>query len=406
MSKGLKLFFIAGENSGDQPAGKLVRELKRLRPDWEMTGLGGPQMESAGMHLMRNMVNDLAIVGLVEVLTKAPQIYKVYRMVKKHLREERPDAVILIDYPGFNLKLIAPLANKLGIKVVYYIVPTFWAWDYKRIYKLRDYCDKIFPVFPFEEELLRKEGIDATFLGSKDLDLIILTMTREQVFERFDLDPSKKLIGILPGSRRREVSSHLPIMLEAAQRLLERGEDMQFVLPRADTVPLDLIDTYLDQYQVPVKIIEGNRLNVRAAMDFSWVASGTAATEGALLGSPFVVVYKVNYITAWIAKRLINTPFVSIPNIVAEDMVVPELLQEQATGQNLADQALHYLRDDQAYENMKYQLTKIREKFGQPGSAKRLADALVTFLEEKTGGEAAPQEDKRGEGIKELPSGT
>lgn len=381
MGKPLKIFLIAGENSGDQPAGQLVREIRKLRPDWEMAGLGGPQMEAAGMELKRNMVNDLAIVGLVEVLTKAPQIIKVYRMVRKYLKEERPDAVVLVDYPGFNLKLIAPFAHKLGLKVIYYIVPTFWAWDYHRIFKLKEYCDKIFPVFPFEEKMLRAEGIDATFLGSKDLDLIVLTMTREEVFEYFQFDPSKKLVGLLPGSRRREVRSLLPLMLEAAQRLLEQGENVQFALPRADTVPLDLIDTYLDQYQVPVTIVEEKRLNVRAAMDFSWVASGTAATEGSLLGVPFVVVYKVNYITAWIAKQLIKTPFVSIPNIVAGNMVIPELLQEEATGQNLADQALHYLSDSKAYENMKFQMGKIKEKFGEPGSAKRIAAALVDFLE-------------------------
>lgn len=380
-----KIFLIAGENSGDQPAGKLVREILRARPDWTLAGLGGPQMEAAGMRLLRNMVNDLAIVGLVEVLTKAPQIFQVYRMVKRYLTEERPDAVILVDYPGFNLKLIAPLAHKLGITVFYYIVPTFWAWDYKRVHKLREYCDKVFPVFPFEEALLRKEGVDATYLGSKDLDLIILTLTRDEVIERFRLDPAKRLIGLLPGSRRREVNTLLPIMLEAAQRVLTVRQDVQFVLPRASSIPLDLIDTYLAQYDVPVQIVEDNRLNVRAAMDFSWVASGTAATEASLIGVPFVIVYKLHYITGWIAKRLINTPFAGIPNIVAGDMIVPELLQEQATGQNLADHALHYLEDKTDYENMKYQLRRVREQFGQRGSAQRLATAMIEYLEKEKG---------------------
>jgi lipid-A-disaccharide synthase len=385
MSEPKKIFLIAGENSGDQPAGRLVREVLRLRPDWQLTGLGGPQMENAGMLLLRNMIHDLAIVGIVEVITKAPQIIQVYRMVKRYLIQERPDVVILIDYPGFNLKLVAPLAHKLGIRVIYYIVPTFWAWDYDRVYKLKEYCDRIFPVFPFEEEMLRKVGINAKYLGSKDLDQIVLTQTRDQIFERFKLDPDKKLVGLLPGSRRREVNTLLPIMLEAAERLAAVRDDVQFILPRAATIPLDLIDTYLSQYDVAVKVIDDNRLNTRAAMDFSWVASGTAATEGALIGIPFVIVYKLNYMTYWIAKRLINTPYAGIPNIVAGEMVVPELLQEQATGLNLAEHAQHYLDDEQAYQNMKYQLRKIREKFGEPGSSKRLAAAVVEFLEKKKG---------------------
>ncbi len=381
MSESKRLYFIAGENSGDQPAGKVIREILRSRPHWTVEGLGGPRMEEAGMNLMRNMVNDLAIVGFFEVLQKAPQIYKVWRMVKKHLEETRPDAVVLVDYPGFNLKLVAPFAHGLGIPVIYYIIPTFWAWHYDRVYKIKEYCDKVYPVYPFEEKMLENEGIDAEFLGSKDLDLIVITMTREEVFQEFGLDPNKKLIGLLPGSRRREIKALLPIMLEAAQRLYEERDDVQFVLPQAATIPTDMIDTYLTQYNVPIKVVDRYRLNVRHAMDFSWVASGTAATEGALIGKPFVVLYRANYFSALIIKRLINTPFVCIPNIVAGDMVIPELLQEKATAQNLFDHAQLYLNDHVTYENMKYQLRKIREKFGDTGSSQRVGRSIVDFVE-------------------------
>jgi lipid-A-disaccharide synthase len=294
---------------------------------------------------------------------------------------EKPDAVILIDYPGFNLMLVAPLARKLGIKVVYYICPQFWAWHRSRIKKFKKYCDQIYPIFPFEAKLLNQEGVKAEYIGHPLLDVMKLTMTREQVFERFGFDPDKKLIGMLPGSRKREVHTLLPIMLEAAQRLLETRNDIQFVLPRSNTISLDLIDTYLSEYDVPVKVVDQYRFNVRAALDFAWVKSGTSTLEGALLGVPFVIIYKVKYLTGYLARLIINTPFIGLPNIVAGDLVVPELLQEQATGQNLAEHTQFYLHDAAAYENMKYQLKKIRSMFGPPGSSQRTAEAIVSFLE-------------------------
>jgi lipid-A-disaccharide synthase len=380
MAPPLRLFLIAGENSGDQRAAGVVRHICRLRPEWELSGLGGPQMEAAGMRLVRNMVDDLAIVGLVEVLTKAPKVLRVYRMVKKRFIEERPDAVILVDYPGFNLGLVAPLAKRLGIRVIYYVIPQVWAWHRGRIQKFKKYCDKMIPILPFEEKLLRQEGIDATYLGHPLLDLMRLTMTREEVLKKYGLDPRKKLIGLLPGSRKREVRALLPVMLEAAERLLAVRDDVEFLLARSATTPLDLIDTYLETSEAPVTVVESNRLNVRAALDFSWVKSGTSTLEAALLGVPFVIIYKVNYITGWLARRVLNIPFLGLPNIVAGDLVVPELLQEQATAQNLADQTLHFLRDARAYDAMRYQLGKIRETFGPAGSAERVAQAIVDFV--------------------------
>jgi lipid-A-disaccharide synthase len=388
----VKLFFISGENSGDQPAGRLVAKIKALRPDWELVGLGGPKMEAAGMRLLRNMVNDLAIVGFVEVLTKMHKIYGVFKMVKKYLTEERPDAIVLIDYPGFNLKLVAPLAKKLGIRVIYYIVPQFWAWGHGRIAKFKMYCDMMVPILPFEEKLLRQEGIEAKYLGHPKLDLLVLTMSREEIFAHYGFDPNKKLIGIMPGSRRGEIRTLLPIMLEAAQRLLGVRDDVQFCLMPSETAPRDLIDTYLEEYEVPVTMVDRYRYNVRAALDFSWVKSGTSTLEAAFIGVPFVIIYKVNYITGWIARRLTNTPFLGLPNIIAGDLVVPELLQEQATAQNLYDQTMLFLDDRQTNENMRYQLRKIRDLFGPTGSSVRIAEALIEFLEKDRPAPVQPTE--------------
>ncbi|NQU42174.1 lipid-A-disaccharide synthase [bacterium] len=398
MTVPFKIFFVVGEHSGDMRAEKLIREIKGLRPDWELTGLGGPLMEAAGMELLRNMVDDLAIIGFVEVFLKAPTLARVYRMVKRYLHEERPDAIVLVDYPGFNIMLMAPLAQKLGIPMIYYIVPQFWAWKRGRIKKFKKYFDKMYPVFPFEAKQLAQEGIDADYLGHPLLDEMKQTMSREEVFQAFKFDPDKKLIGMLPGSRRREVRVLLPIMLEAAQRLREMRDDVQFVLSRANTVSLDVIDNYLDEYDVPITVVsqEEYRSQIGPALDFAWVKSGTSTLECALLGVPFLIIYKVHYITGLIGRAIINTPFIGLPNVVAGDLIVPELLQEQATGQNLAEQSQRYLRDTRAYENMQYQLKKIRNIFGPPGSSRRTAESIVGFLE---GSEEGKEADAAGEAV-------
>lgn len=385
MTRPRKIFFVVGENSGDMHGANLVKSIRNCRPDWELVGLGGPQMEAAGMTLLRNMVNDLAIVGFVEVLMKAPTIWRVYRRVKRYLEKERPDAVVLVDYPGFNLILVAPIAHKLGIPIMYYIVPQFWAWKRGRIKKFREYCEKLFPIFPFEAKQLEQEGIPAEYLGHPLLDVMKLTMNRDEVFERFGFDKKKKLIGLMPGSRNREVKSLLPIMLEAAQKLLDVRDDVQFVIPRSQTISEDLLETYMLEYEVPVKVVDQYRFNVRAALDFAWVKSGTSTLEGALLGVPFLIIYKVNYFTGFLAKMLIHTPFIGLPNIVAGDMIVPELLQEEATGQNLFEQTQHYLNDSDAYENMRYQFQKMRTLFGPPGASKRVGEAIVEHLEKREG---------------------
>lgn len=384
-SKPRQIFFISGETSGDQRAANVVRNIRLLRPEWELVGLGGPLMEQAGMRLLRNMIHDMAIVGLVEVLSKAPKIISIYRMVRKYLTEHRPDAVVLVDYPGFNLGLIAPLAKKLGIQVIYYIVPQFWAWRPGRVKQFKKYCDKIIPILPFEETLLREEGIDAQYLGHSLMDTLQVSMGREEACRHFGLDPSKKLIALMPGSRKHEVHILLPVMLEAAERLQSSSEDFHFILLRAETTPLSLIEECLESTDMSLTLVEQNDPHchdIRAALDFSWVKSGTSTLEAALLGVPFLITYRVNYLTAWLGRRLLNIPFFGLPNIIAGEMVVPELIQEQATGQNLADQTLHFLNNPQAYGAMQNELQKIKLTLGPPGSSRRTAEAIVAFLSE------------------------
>jgi lipid-A-disaccharide synthase len=233
---------------------------------------------------------------------------------------------------------------------------------------------------------MRERGVDARFVGTPWLDMMILTMSREEVFEHFGLDPAKRLIGLLPGSRRREVESLLPVMLEAAEKIQAECPDVQFVIPRATTVKPELVDHLLTMAQVPVKVVDAYRYNVRAAMDLAIVASGTATLETGLLGTPMVIIYKVAYLSWLIGKNLVKIPYIGLINIVAGDMVVPELIQEQCTPQNIADRCVKILADPRETERVKYQLGKVKEKMGGRGASRRVAEEILAG---RTNGEIA-----------------
>ncbi|MBP7866782.1 MAG: hypothetical protein KA419_12625 [Acidobacteria bacterium] len=421
-SAGPKLFFIAGEPSGDARAAAVLRAIRERAPGVEAVGLGGPRLAAAGMRLLRDMTVDMAIVGLVEVFKKSPQIVAVRSLARRALREMRPDALVLVDYPGFNLGLMAPYARKLGIPVVYYIVPQFWAWHQSRIHRLRRFCRTVIPIFPFEEALLREEGIDARFVGNPLLDDLRADIPRETVCPRFGLDPTRPVVGLLPGSRRREVAKHLPLMLQAAKRITDTHslqteqiqdthslqiEDthsrhtrdtllpspsasarppVQWVVVRAATIRREFLDDHLRNAEVPVTVLdppgEGGVspeefFSMRAAFAFAWVKSGTSTLETALLGTPFVVVYKVSPLTAFIGRRVMRVPFMGMPNLVAGEEVVPELIQENLTVDGLARHALRILTHPGEALATRERLRAVRERFGPPGSAGRAAEIIL-----------------------------
>jgi len=371
---------IAGENSGDLHASNVVKRIKKIDPSIEFHGLGGPQMKQAGVQLRANMVEKLAIIGISRVISNFERVWRIFRRTRHFLETHPPDLLILIDYPGFNLDLIAPAAHKLGIPIIYYITPQVWAWRKKRIYKIKKYIRKALVVFPFEEKMYKDIGVDCTYVGHPLLDVMILTMTREQVFEKFGFDPNKKLIGLLPGSRKSEVMKILPVMLEAAEIIANQMKDVQFVIPRASSISQDLIQKYLDETSVPVKVVDQFRYNVRSALDFVMVASGTATLETALLVCPMVILYKVSFLSWAIGKTFVNIPYIGLANIIAGDMVVPELLQTECTGQNVANKVLNILRTPDELENVRYQLQKVKDKIGGPGASKRAAEEILAIL--------------------------
>ena len=371
-----EIFIVAGEPSGDLIGSLLVNRLLKLDPELKISGIGGDQMEKAGAEIVTNIVRDLAIIGFVEVVTKFPQIRRLFYGTIAELKRRRPKVLVLIDYPGFNLRL-AEAAHGLGITVVYYVIPQVWAWHASRIHKIRKYVDRALVIFPFEEALLKKAGAKVDHVGHPLMDIMIVTMDRDEVYREFKFDPSKKLIGLLPGSREREVDALLPVMLEAAEKIQAKMPDVQFVLPRASTVSRGKIDRYLEASSVDVRVIDSFRYNVRSAMDFAIVASGTATLETGLLLCPMVIVYRMAYPTWFIAKMLVKIPFAGLINIVAGDGVVPELLQDQCTAENMAYHVLRILGDPREVEKVKYQLSRVKEKLGGAGASLRAAEKVL-----------------------------
>jgi lipid-A-disaccharide synthase len=379
MSPEHEIFIIAGELSGDIIGSMLIKQLKKLDPSLQVTGLGGNKMEEAGARILVNLPRDLAIIGFAEVISKFPKIRRVFHDSVQYLRQNRPECIVLIDYPGFNLR-IAEQAHKLGIKVIYYVCPQVWAWHKSRISKMRQFIDKALVILPFEEPFYSERNLDAEYVGTPWLDMMVLTMRKEEVFEHFDFDPGKKLIGLLPGSRRREVETMLPVMIEAAEKIHARRPDTQFVIPRATTVKQEIVDHLLTMSKLSIKVVDAYRYNVRNAMDFAIVVSGTATLETGLLGVPMAIIYKVAYLSWLIGKNLVNIPYIGLINIVAGDMVCPELIQDQCTPQNIADRVLKILNDERELEKIKYQLSKVKEKMGGPGASARVANIVLETI--------------------------
>lgn len=391
MSEAKEIFIVAGEHSGDLIGEMLVKELRSLDSGLRITGLGGERMQNAGAEILLNLVRDLAIIGVAEVIIKFPKIYRAFHRTLDYLRRHRPAVVVLIDYPGFNLRL-AKRVRKLGIPVVYYVTPQVWAWHRSRLRRMSRCIDMAMVILPFEEKLLRDAGIPVRFVGTPWLDLMVLTMNRSEVFAHFGFDGEKKLIGILPGSRSREVATHLPLMLEAAEKIQAVREDVQFVIVRASSVDPGLIERLVADSKIRVKVIDTYRYNVRSSMDFAIVVSGTATLETGLLLCPMVILYKMNALTWYIGRKMISIPDVGLINVVAGKRIVPELIGQHCTAANIARDTLRILENPGEMEQVISSLTRVKEEMGGPGASKRAA-TMIHSIAAKAPENPAPSRD-------------
>jgi lipid-A-disaccharide synthase len=362
---------VAGEASGDLHGGNLIREMQRIDPDLSFYGMGGERMKSAGVKLLADAA-DMAVVGLTEVVFKLGTILQAMHRLRTSLRKERPDLVILIDYPDFNLPL-ARTTRRLGIKVLYYISPQVWAWRKGRIDTIRKSVDRMAVILPFEEQFYREAGVNVTFVGHPLLDEVRKKYARTEAMKRFGLKDEAITIGILPGSRRSEVERLLPEMLKACRILMEKLSPLQFVLPLAGALDPDFVRDILRQFPVPVNIIKDEIYDVIAVSDVAIVASGTATLETALLETPMVVVYKISASSYAIGRRFVHVDHISLVNIIAGKTIVPELIQGEANPERIASEVRELIVRSGKAREMKAALAEIRGKLGTPGASQRTA---------------------------------
>ncbi|HAJ57686.1 MAG TPA: lipid-A-disaccharide synthase [Candidatus Omnitrophica bacterium] len=375
-----KILIVAGEASGDIHAANLVGQLKKIHPKMHFFGLGGKNMLTAGVDIDFDLTS-LAVVGFLEILKHYPLFKKIFTGTIERTRTEKPDAAILVDYPGFNLRLAGEL-KKMGIPVIYFISPQVWAWGRKRIKFIRDTIGLMLVLFKFEEDLYKKGKFNVKFVGHPLLDIVKPSTGREALFDSVGFKTNFTTISLLPGSREREINNHLPVMLQAAQRIYSQKKDTQFFICKASTVRREVFKEIIDRANVdfPYKILDEATYDGVNASELVIVASGTATLETAILNKPMVIIYKVSFLTWVLAKLLVKIPNIGLVNVVAGKQIVPELVQFGATAKNISKKSLKILGDKKIQENMHAQLYALKNTLGMPGAYRRAAEEISKFL--------------------------
>ena len=371
------VLLVAGEASGDLHGAELVTALRRHDPSIEVWGIGGDRLRAAGMHILVDTA-AVATMGVVETFGTLGRLFSAYRRLTRFIIEKRPALVVLIDYPEFNL-LLAKRANGLGIRVFYYIAPQVWAWRRGRVRKITRRVDRIGVVFPFEAALYNNGQVAAgprlaEFVGHPLLDVVHATRTREETLARYGLDPTRPVLALLPGSRKKELRYLLAAGVAAAEQLCAEG--WQAVIPLAHTLTRADVTAVLGR-EPALPIIEDDTYNVVHAADAAIVASGTATLETALLGRPMVIMYRVASVTYALARLLVRVDHFGMPNIILGRRVFPELLQGAVTPDNL----VAAVRDIAArHGELSAALSELRSRLGEPGAAERAARLALELM--------------------------
>ena len=372
------IMILAGEVSGDAHAAEFVEEIKLIRPDIRLTGMGTTLMKKAGVDLFFDSAS-IAVVGIVEVLRHWGEIKKAMNLVKTALEDTQPDLLILVDYPEFNLKM-ARYAKSLGIKVLFYISPQVWAWRPKRIHKIGRSIDHMAVLFKFEQALYEKANIPVSFVGHPLVDKVKTNIDSNQARLSLELDQDDIVVGLFPGSRKSEIHRLLPLMLKTAKLMLERNPKVKFILPVASTLDYDLIQQQCNQSGVNIKLTRDDIYDLIVCCNAIVSCSGTVTLEIALLNAPLCLVYKISWLSYQIMSRLITIPHIGLANIVADKLIVKELLQDDATPQKIATELFRLLEDQSYRSQIISDLSKVRANLGAGGGAQKLAKLALSFV--------------------------
>jgi lipid-A-disaccharide synthase len=373
-----ELLIITGEDSGDLYGGNLAREIKKLSPDIKISGVGGKHMRSAGVDIFCD-VSDISVVGFWEVIEKLGLIRRLYSQIVEKLDKGNIKGVVLIDYPGFNLK-IAAAAKKRGIPVFYYISPQVWAWKKGRVKTIKRCVDKMMVILPFEKEFYQREGVDVEFVGHPLLEVIPSFLNKSEICRDLGIDSNQLIIGILPGSRKKEIDYMLPTILEASKYIKEKYTSAQFLLPVAESIQENYLKRQIPSEYSYIKSVWGKNFDVMKASDLLITKSGTSTLEAAIIGTPMIIVYKTSAFSIYLAKFLVHVRFAGLPNLLAGKEIVPELLQSKANAKDIAEKAIYYLENRDELYKMREELKTVKSLLGEAGASKKTAGIIVDHL--------------------------
>ncbi len=369
---------VAGEASADLHGSNLVKAMVRSNPNIVFWGIGGKRLEEVGVKILFSS-SEMAVVGLTEVLSRLYTIAKASRKLKYILKNDRPDLLILIDYPDFNIN-VARTAKRFQIPVLYYISPQVWAWRRGRVRKLSRRIDRMGVILPFEEEFYRQRGMEVDYVGHPLLDAYPEDLDKEKAMVQFGVELDHPVVGMLPGSRKQEIRNLLPIMVKSAEILGKSYPNIKCLLALARTIDTEFVQTFIVNSEVSIKVIQGDIYQVLSVCDVAQVASGTATMETAIMGVPMVIAYKVSPITFWIGKIVVKVPCIGLVNLVAGEKVVPELIQNEVTPDRLAHETLTILEQEDVREKMIMKLKGIKERLGRGGASERTAKIALEMM--------------------------
>ncbi len=373
-----KIMIVAGETSGDLHGSNLVKKMKEIDPKLNFIGMGGHRMQDAGVENVFN-IDNLDIVGISEVFRGIFKIKKRFNKLCEIMDKERTELVILIDYPGFNLRL-AKQAKKRNIKVAYYISPQLWAWGKRRIKTVKACVDKMIVILPFEENFYKGYNVPVKFVGHPLLDTVKTSGTREEILTSLDIT-GKPVVGLLPGSRKQEIEKILPVLVQSAEIMKKSLSNVEFVLLCSENTDEKDIEQVLHATNINIKIIKNRTYDGMSCCDLLIGASGTVTLEAALLNVPMIIVYKASPFTSFLFKTFLHVPHIGLVNILAGERIVPELLQEEANPENISRCVLDILGSNEKMRDIKDRLAGIRENLGSPGASKRAAESIYQMLE-------------------------
>ncbi len=377
----IKIMMSAGEVSGDIHGAALARELKKLNSALHLFGMGGEKMRLAGVDIKYDL-SAKGTVGIVEILKFLPSILLGFFVMKRLLKKERPDLLVLIDYQGFNM-MLAKYAKKLGIKTVYYIAPQEWLWGTtKGVKKVVATIDKLLCIFEDESRIYKENGGNAVYVGNPNVDTARPGSTKEDFCKTAGLNPKFPIFGIFPGSRHQELDTLLPVFAGAAQLIKKKIPNAQFIIALSSLQFKKKISSFLEKRRINIPVVYGRSHDILGSSNVAIAASGTIIMEASIINTPAIMAYKISAVTYFIAKHIvkIKLPYFTMPNIIANKMIVPEIMQSEATGQNIADKAVQLLTDQEAIKNIKEGYRQVRSRLGAPGAVKRAAEEIMSEL--------------------------